>query len=123
MVSEISINGTVPVWYVYGPKGEKLYTLHWQETSLTADVYAQDHLGSIRQVVKSDGTTANWYNYDAFGLPAGHTVTLANSYQFASAPLDTIYRSSTDGYSTFYNLKARLASPQRGCSYGRMRTG
>jgi RHS repeat-associated protein len=114
VVAEQSQGGTVPVWYVYGQGGEKLYTLHWDNNALTADVYAKDHLGSIRQVVKANGETANWYQYDAFGLPTSSQVTLANGFQFASAELDTIYRSSSVGYSSFYNLRARLYNPRTG---------
>jgi RHS repeat-associated protein len=90
VVAEQSQGGTVPVWYVYGQGGENLYTLYWDNNALTADVYAKDHLGSIRQVVK------------------------ANGFQFASAELDTIYRSSSVGYSSFYNFRARLYNPRTG---------
>jgi RHS repeat-associated protein len=109
--------GDISVWYVMGPGGEKLYALNWSESNslnLTANVYAMDHLGSVRQVVKANGDTANWHNYDPFGQITGQYRSLTTSYQFASAPLDAVYSSTTSGYSSFYNLRARLYNPGTG---------
>ena len=114
VVAEWSKNGNTVVWYVLDLGGEKLYTLHWKDQSLVPSVYVKDLQGSVREVIRYNGVTENWYQYDAFGQPTSQSVSLANSYQFASAPLDTVYPSSSAGYTAFYNLGARLYNPRVG---------
>lgn len=115
VVSERKIDGTISVYYVRTPDGQVLYSLltnGFGSVDYTTPI--RDRLGTVHELIGGASTKWNEYRYDAFGVPTFTSVTRSHSYRFAGAPLDTIYRSSTAEYSTFYNLQARLYNPSSG---------
>ncbi len=71
--------------------------------------YLNDHLGSSRVIVKSDGTIQDRYNrYLAFGGDDGSSTTLNNSYKYTGKPFDDEH-----GFDLFY-YGARYYDPFTG---------
>jgi RHS repeat-associated protein len=68
--------------------------------------YLTDHVGTVLQIVKEDGTVVNQYDYDAFGRVRSRTEDLENRYLFQGREWD-----KNGG---FYYFRNRIYLPERG---------
>jgi len=85
--------------FIYGPGGQPIEQIN----ATTATYLHADQQGSTRLLTNSAGTVVGTYNYTPYGVPTGHTGTVATALQY-----DGQY---TDAESGYQYLRARYYDP------------
>ena len=94
--------------YLYGPVIDQLFARY---ANGEVDWYLGDYLGSVRQIVRTDGTVLDQLTYDSFGKILSETnPTNGDRFKYTAREYDALFAK--------YYYRARYYGPDVGRFYG-----